>query len=120
MILADTSIWVDHFKKRDRKILDILEQRQILTHPFVIGEIMLGQFADRLLIRELFLNLESSAIASQIEILKFIEAEKLFGRGVGLIDVHLLASARLSSAKLLTHDKRLHEVASELRLTSDI
>ena len=120
MILVDTSVWVDHFKKRDRRISDILEQRQILTHPYVIGEIMLGQFTDRLLIRELFVNLESCAVASQTEILEFIETEKLFGRGVGLIDVHLLASARLSSAKLLTHDKRLRQVASELRLSADV
>lgn len=120
MILVDTSVWVDHFRKYDRKIVDMLEQRQILTHAHVIGEIMLGQFADRRLIRELFLNLETCAVASQGEILDFIESLKLFGRGIGLVDVHLLAAARLSSAKLLTHDKRLREVASDLGLNAVI
>ena len=81
---------------------------------------MLGQFTQRLLVRELFLNLESCAVASQDEILDFIEARKLFGRGIGLVDVHLLASARLNSVKLLTHDKRLRQVASELGLNAVI
>ncbi len=117
MILVDTSIWVDHLRRSDAKLKKLLEAGQVLTHPFVIGELALENLRQRTVILQFLSDLPSAVIANDIEVLDFIERHELFGIGIGYVDAHLLASARLTAALIWTHDKRLHEVAAKLQLT---
>lgn len=115
MILVDTSVWVDHLHKGVPELAQALEQEQVLTHPFVIGELACGGLKNRREILQLLTALPSAAVASHEEALVFIEERTLMGKGLGYIDAHLLASATLvADARLWTHDKRLASVAREL------
>ena len=118
MILVDTSVWVDHFRKGDPKLTGLLELGAVAMHPFVVGEIACGSLADRSTILELLQHLPASVVADSEEVLAFIERHGLHGRGIGYVDVHLLASVTLTDgAKLWTRDKRLRAAADELGLT---
>jgi len=120
MILVDTSVWIDHLRTGDAQLADSLQNSQILTHPFVIGELACGNLHNRKEVLKLLDDLPKAPVASNEEILQFIESNRLMGRGVGFIDVHLLASTRLADEVLIwTHDKRLQKVARELKLTVD-
>jgi hypothetical protein len=114
MILADTSIWIDHLRHGDAELVTALQQSQILVHPFVLGEMACGHLRNRNQILSLLDSLPMATMASDAEVRAFIEQYALMGRGIGYIDAHLCASARLSAARLWTRDKRLHAVASEL------
>ncbi len=115
MILVDSSIWIDHFRSRDDVFFDLLSKERVLTHPFVIGEIALGHLRNRALIVRDLQKLKQAVIASDDEVLQFIEREEFFGTGIGYVDAHLLASVRLTAGALLwTRDKRLHGVATKL------
>lgn len=115
MILVDTSVWVDHLRRGDARLAELLERGAVLMHPFVLGEIACGRLADRAVILELMRQLPSVVVADNEEALEFIERHRLSGRGIGYIDVHLLASVALTSgAKLWTRDKRLRIVADDL------
>lgn len=93
----------------------LLENARVLVHPFVIGEIACGSLADREGVLELLGNLPTAAVADAEEILAFIERNRLHGKGLGYVDVHLLAAVALTgSAKLWTRDKRLHSLAESL------
>lgn len=119
MILADTSVWIDHLRRTDDALSDRLGRQQILVHPFVIGELALGSLKDRAqIIRELG-RLPQAVTARDDEVLAMIDRHGLAGRGIGYIDAHLLASARLTAhARLWTRDKRLGDVAAELALAA--
>jgi hypothetical protein len=115
LILVDTSVWVDHLRRGDARLAELLERGAVLMHPFVLGEIACGRLADRAVILELMRQLPSVVVADNEEALEFIERHRLSGRGIGYIDVHLLASVALTSgAKLWTRDKRLRIVADDL------
>lgn len=114
MILVDTSVWVDHFRQGDAKLIELLNANSVVMHPFVIGEIACGSLADRETTLDLLQSLPPAAVAETEEILAFIESQNLFGKGIGYVDVHLLASAALARIKLWTRDKRLLVVAGEL------
>lgn len=115
MILVDTSVWVDHLRRGDKALASLLESASVLAHPFVIGEMACGSLADRRLVLELLQALPMAAVAEPDEVLGFIERHRLFGKGVGYVDVHLLASVALSGgATLWTRDKRLHVLAEAL------
>jgi predicted nucleic acid-binding protein len=117
VILVDTSIWVDHLRKRDAKLAGHLEAGLVLSHPFVIGEIALGHLHLRSAILTALADLPQAQIATHGEVLEFIEANGLAGTGLGYGDAHLLASVRLTDTTLLwTRDKRLLSVAQRLRL----
>jgi predicted nucleic acid-binding protein len=117
MILVDTSIWVDHLPVGDRKLATLLADGRVLTHPFVIGELALGGFRQRQVVLIDLSELPGAVVATDAEVLRFIDRHALFGRGVGYVDVHLLAAARLTAdAKLWTYDRRLHDVADALGL----
>lgn len=117
MILADTSIWVDHLRRGDETLARLLEAVQITIHPFIIGEIALGHLRQRQSILESLEALPAVPVAMDDEVRRFIDAEALFGRGIGYVDVHLLASVRLSGdARLWTRDQRLAGVAQDLGL----
>ena len=114
MILVDTSVWVDHFRRGEAQLTTILTSNAAVMHPFVMGEIACGSLADRALILGLLQELPSAIVANSEEVLGFIDRHELFGKGIGYVDVHLLASAVLGNIKLWTRDKRLSVVAYEL------
>ena len=117
MILVDTTVWVDHLRAGDNRLAGLLDGGLVVTHPFVIGEIALGHLSSRDEVLRLLGNLPKAIEATNSEVLEFINAHKLFGRGIGHIDSHLLASARLSGGVALwTRDKRLRGIAMELGL----
>ena len=115
MILVDTSVWVDHLRRGDARLVDLLERANVIMHPFVVGEIACGSLHDRVSILELLQDLPAVAVAEGDEVLGFIDRHVLHGKGVGYIDVHLLASVALTEgAKIWTRDKKLRLVAEML------
>jgi predicted nucleic acid-binding protein len=121
MILPDTSVWVDHLRRKDDALQTQLDERVVLVHPFVIGEVALGHVTHR---AEVLLRLHwlpRVAIADTGEVLRFIDRHKLIGTGIGYVDAHLLVSCRLTADTLLwTRDKRLLAVASRLSLAAEL
>lgn len=116
MILVDTSVWVDHLRRGDARLAALLETASVLVHPFIIGEIACGQLADRKVVLELLAELPAVSVADTEEVLGFVERHQLFGRGLGYVDVHLLAAVALTNGAVLwTHDKRLRVAAELLR-----
>jgi len=114
VILVDTSVWVEHLRARNEELGALLETGQVLGHPFVTGEIALGSLRQRDLILRELQELPQAEMASDQEVLHLIDRRALFGRGIGYVDVHLLASVRLTAgASLWTRDTRLHAVAAE-------
>jgi predicted nucleic acid-binding protein len=117
VILADTSVWVAHFRSGEAALVALLDANLVLAHPFVIGELALGNLSNRQAVLTALLDLPAAVLATDSEVLEFIDRHALFGRGVGYVDAHLLAAARLTAgAKLWTHDKRLRRVADALAL----
>jgi len=115
MILVDTSVWIDHLRSGDENLVELLNHGQVLMHPFVLGELACGNLASRAEVLGLLKQLPQSAVASEDEVLAFIEKRGLMGRGIGYVDMHLLAAVALEcSARLWTRDKRLWAVADEL------
>ncbi|WAK03049.1 type II toxin-antitoxin system VapC family toxin [Methylobacter sp. YRD-M1] len=114
MILVDTSVWIDHLRRKDAELAAMLSEGQVLVHPWIIGELACGNLQDRKLVLDLLQSLPSASVASTGEVLFFIEKHVLMGRGIGYVDVHLLAAARLAGTRLWTRDKRLVVVADEL------
>ena len=117
MILVDTSVWVDHLRKSDRGLAALLTASNVLMHPFVIGELACGNLRKCDQILALLKNLPRAGVATDNEVLFFIERHTLMGRGLGFVDVHLLASVALhGTARLWTRDKRLRAAADSLGL----
>ena len=117
MIVVDTSVWIHHFRHTDVRLVSALEEEEVLVHPFVIGELACGNLHARGDVIELLSRLPQAPKATDEEVLGFIESRSLSARGIGLIDVHLLASTVLhGSARLWTHDRPLATVAKRLRL----
>ena len=115
MILVDTSVWIDHLQSGDKMLAHLLENTQVLAHPFVIGELACGNLSNRTEVLALLADLPKVAMATDEEVLFFIEQHQLMGRGVGYIDAHLLSSTFLGGpAKIWTRDKRLAALAVEL------
>ncbi|GMQ87530.1 MAG: type II toxin-antitoxin system VapC family toxin [Gammaproteobacteria bacterium] len=120
MILVDTSVWVDHLRAGDEELVRRLNSIQVLSHPFVVGEVACGNLRNRGEVLTLLGNLPQVTVATDAEVLFFIEQHRLMGRDVGYIDAHLLAAVSLASpARLWTRDKRLGEVAAELGLAQE-
>lgn len=121
MILVDTSVWVDHLRAGDKKLTALLEVGRVLTHPFVIGELALGNLRQRETVLRALSDLPQASAATDTEVLHFIDRHALFRRGVGYVDAHLLAAVRLTArAELWTNDRRLHSVADQLRLAIEL
>jgi predicted nucleic acid-binding protein len=116
MILVDTSLWVHHFRYGHAQLGKALLDRQILMHPFVLGEIACGNLRARSGILNDLRQLPSAVFAENNEVLDFLEQHRLYGRGVTWIDVHLLASARLTGCHLWTFDSRLGKLAHQLKV----
>jgi predicted nucleic acid-binding protein len=117
VILVDTSVWIDHLRLGEPSLAAALEASRVMMHPFVLGELACGNLANRSEVLELLGNLPAAPTATNPEALDFIERRSLMGRGVGYIDVHLLASIALSGdGRLWTRDRRLAAAATDLEL----
>lgn len=115
MVLVDTSVWVDHLRRADPVLMQLLEADEVLTHPFVIGELACGLLADRQTFLYNLSRLARVRSADDGEVLEFIERRQLMGRGVGYLDMHLLASACLTpGVRLWTRDRKLAALVAEL------
>jgi predicted nucleic acid-binding protein len=121
VILVDTSIWIDHFRHQDALLASMLDARRVLAHPFVIGELALGTMTQRDFILARMHRLPRAIVASDVEMLRFIDQQTLSGSGIGYVDAHLLAAARLTNgATLWTRDKRLDAAARRLSLAARV
>lgn len=119
MILVDTSVWIDHLRIGDTRLADLLDASSVLVHPFVIAEIALGQLRQRAVVLETLSALPQATLATHAEVLGFIDRHILSRRGIGYVDVHLLASTRLTpGATLWTADWRLQTAATDLDLAA--
>ena len=114
MILVDTSVWIDHFRYGNAQLEELLTSSEVMIHPFIIGELACGSMKNRKEILGLLNELPCADIAEHREVLKLIEDRKLYGKGTGLIDAHLIASALISKVRLLTMDKTLARVVAIL------
>lgn len=119
MILVDTSVWIDHLRRGDPVLSGLLDEGQILAHPFVTGELALGNLQARDGILSAMRKLPQATVANHDELLHFVNREALSGLGLGYVDAHLLAAVRLMpGATLWTRDKRLRSAAEKLGLAA--
>lgn len=117
MILIDTSVWIDHFRSTSAVLSDLLYAEEVMTHPFVIGELACGMLRQRSEVLRLLGNLRRATVATHEEVMHLIEERRLMGRGIGYVDVHLLAAVSLTpGTHLWTRDKALATVAADLGL----
>ncbi len=114
MILVDTSVWIDHFHHSDEGLKDLLHANQVCIHPFILGELSCGNISNRKEVLSLLRTLRIIDLVLDEEVFILIEERRLFGRGLGFIDIHLLASAMIHHVPLWTRDKSLKRVAGEL------
>lgn len=120
MILVDTSIWIDHLRASDERLARLLDAGQVLAHPFVIGELALGNLRNRDAVLGALQDLPQVNVATESEVLRFIEQKGLFGLGIGYIDAHLLAAVLLTPGSLLwTRDKRLLAASAQLGISAN-
>jgi len=118
VILVDTSVWIDHLRASDSRLVALLEDELVCMHPWVVGELACGNLADRATRLYLLKALPGVPVASDDEVLFFIERHGISGRGIGYLDMHLLAAAALGSLKIWTRDRRLNTVAVLLGLSA--
>lgn len=120
LVMADTSIWVDHLRKEDVWFSDLLEHRAVVVHPFVIGELALGNVPNFDNLISNLHDLPQAPIVDVDKVLQLIQHGKLSGSGIGYVDAHLLASvAQMPETKLLTSDKRLYAAAKRLAIAAE-
>jgi predicted nucleic acid-binding protein len=119
MMLVDTSVWIDHLRAGDAALVAMLEADRVLTHPFVVGEIALGSLRQRDQVLSALRDLPRAMAATDDEVFGLIDQQGLYGKGIGYIDAHLLAAARLTpDCALWTRDRRLLAVAEQLGLAA--
>ena len=116
MVLVDTSIWVEHLRNGNRQLERLLTDAEVICHPFIIGELACGNINNRNEILSLLKSLPSAQLLEFDEFLFFIDENQLMRIGIGFVDVHILASAKLSGTLLWTADKKLNSAASNLSL----
>jgi predicted nucleic acid-binding protein len=117
MVLVDTSVWIEHFRSGGVGLDALLNDGQVVCHPFIVGELACGNLKNRSVILSLLQDLPMAVRAEDAEILHCIDHHRLMGKGLGYIDMHLLMSAILARIPLWTLDRRLCEVTLELGLT---
>ena len=114
MIVVDTSVWVAHLRGDDLGLMPRLDAVEVFGHPFVTGELACGSLKDRPAVLALLDRLPPAPTATDAEVRELIERRRLYGRDVGWVDAHLLASALLADAALWTLDRRLRDAARAL------
>lgn len=121
MILADTSVWINHLRSGDQEMLKYLNQGLIVIHPFIIAELALGSLKDRVRTLALLDQLPQLRVAQLQEVRAMIEARRLYNLGIGLTDAHLIAAVFLNPTTLLwTRDKQLRKVAESLGIQASL
>jgi predicted nucleic acid-binding protein len=110
VILVDTSIWIDFLRDGNDLLKEFLEKGQVMVHPLIVGELSCGNISKRKNFLQLINELPQAKESSHQEVLHFIESKKLYGKGVGFVDLHILCSAILSNTPLWTGDKRLAKI----------
>jgi hypothetical protein len=120
MVLVDTSVWVSHLREGNDRLADLLDKGDVCCHPFVIGELACGNLKNRIEILSLLQALPTAEFADHDEILTFIDTNRLMGKGLGYVDVHLLCSAVLSGISFWTADRRLAQAASALAIRDSL
>jgi predicted nucleic acid-binding protein len=116
MILVDTSVWIEHLRLGSDKLGSLLYDEQVLCHPFIVGELACGTLRDRREILGLLRALPMLDLVENEEVLSMLEKRRLFGRGLGWVDVHLLASVLITENTLWTLDKPLQRAADALNV----
>ena len=116
MTLVDTSVWIEHLRRGSARLTELLNDEQVLHHPFVLGELACGDLRNRAEILGLLAELPQLQVAEQHEVLHLLETRRLHGRGLGWVDAHLLASCLLAGCGLWTLDRPLARVAGVLRV----
>jgi len=114
MVLVDTSVWVSHLRYGNDELRKLLHDGEVLSHPFVVGELACGNLKNRHAILTYLQSLPMTILAEDKEVLKFIENNQLMGKGLGYIDVHLIASAVLTDAPLWSLDKTLDKFTKKI------
>ena len=114
MILVDTSVWVDHFRAADLRLTDLLLDGQVMGHAFVAGELACGTLRRRAEVLTLLAALPQLPTITADDAIRFVDVHRLMGKGLGWVDVHLLAAAFASRERLWTRDRRLAEAAHRL------
>lgn len=113
-MLVDTSVWINHLRRGDSRLASCLDRGEVESHPFVVGELACGTLKRRDEILSLLSALPVVVEADHDEVLALVHARRLSGRGLGWVDVHLLASAVLTGTTLWTLDKQLAGQAKRL------
>lgn len=117
MVLVDTSVWVEHLRNGNARLETLLEEGHVVCHPLIVGELACGNLKNRAEILSLLRALPVATHGEHgehEEVMKFIEDHALMGKGLGYIDIHLIASAILTEIPLWTVDKKLNEISSKL------
>lgn len=114
MVLVDTSVWVNHLREGNERLVMLLMKGEVMCHPFIIGELACGNIRNRQEILSLLQLLPAATQATHEEIMDFIEFNRLMGKGLGYVDIHLSASARLTGVPVWTLDNKLNETTEEL------
>lgn len=107
MILVDTSVWIDHFRNTNEKLVELLQDDRVLIHSLILGEISCGNLKNRKEILSLLSQLPRADEPANFEVAAFLESKHLYGKGLGYIDIHLLATALLNRVELFTLDLKL-------------
>ena len=119
MIVVDTSVWIDHLRAGDERLVQLLVAGQVLVHPYVVGELALGNLRNRDTVLTTLQEMPQAGVATESEVLRFIGEQALFGMGIGYVDAHLLAAVRLTPGSLLwTRDKRLLAACAQLGIAA--
>lgn len=116
MVLVDTSVWLEHFRSGDIGLENLLNEGDVSCHQFVVGELACGNLSNRAEILSLLQALPMASHVDHQEVMQFIESYRLMGKGLGYVDIHLIASAVLSGVPIWTLDKKLKDVSSKLGL----
>ena len=120
MVLVDTSVWVNHFRRGVHHLAKLLMDAEVACHSFIIGELACGNIGNRDEILNLLRSLPLAPAINMDEYLYFVERNQLYGIGIGFVDVHLLASAKLAGVPLWTTDRKLQHAAHNLDLSYSI
>ncbi len=120
MILVDTSVWINHLRRSDEDLSALLEAGLVFTHPMVIGELSCGNLKNRAEVLANLKMLPVPAPARDEEVLALLERHQLFGKGMGWIDAHLLASTLITRCGLWTRDQMLAGIATGLEVPHQV
>lgn len=114
MVLVDTSVWVSHLRKAEPELVELLNRGRVLCHPFIVGELACGNLKNRQVILSLLQDLPVAVMVEHLEVLAFIENHGLMAKGLGYVDVHLLASSKITCVPIWSLDRKLRDAARGL------